>query len=63
MNTKQMADRQSELIKDLIVENARLRKENELLEEVGCYGFEKFIQVTVVMGICLVISVAFNVWG
>lgn len=63
MSTKQMVDRQSELIKDLIVENERLRQENRFLDEVGEYGFAKFIQVIVCMGVALVISLAYNIWG
>lgn len=63
MSTKRMADRQSELIKDLIVENERLRRENEFLDSVGEYGFAKFLQIVVCMAVALVISIAFNIWG
>lgn len=63
MSTWEMANKQSEMIKELIKENERLRRENYLLEEVGEYGFAKFLQITVVLSIALIISIAFNIWG
>ena len=65
-----MVNRQSELIQELIVENEKLKQENEFIlhqwkieDEVCCGMFAKYIQIMVVMGIALIVSIAYNIWG
>lgn len=59
MSTKEVTDKQRELIQDLIVENELLRADNEWLLNRGCEEQEVSYEVfTIMLQVCVVLAVA-----